>query len=235
LKNQFFADKRDFFKYDFLLSLIEGTVGLRRFTFVPMLTPDDGTSDGSLTDYPPGLHPRRQDLWNFLRDCLKRNERDIRKLHVFMRRKPFEYLPWSDDSIFTHARRGDYFIGIPDMSLRKSLVFFDPDNGFEVTSMTARNGDKYLQYDELDSVISRMDDESVAVVYQHLPRKNRDAYFADTARDIRKRVRVRDILVVTDNVIAFFVLPKSIVMGNVVRPVLSRYAAENGLKYADRV
>jgi hypothetical protein len=233
VKNQFFADKRDFLKYDFLLSLMEGTLGLRRFTFVPMLTPDDGTSDGSLTDYPPGLHPRRQDLWNFLRECLKRGERDIRKLHVFMRRKPFEYLPCCDDVIFTHAGRTNYFAGIPSASLRKALVFFDPDNGFEVMSMTARNGDKYLRYDELNSVISRMDDESVAIVYQHLPRKSRDIYFAETARDIRRCIRIRDVLVVTDNVIAFFVLPKGTSMGKSVRQILPAYAEDHGLKHVD--
>ena len=155
---------------------------MQRFLFVPMLTPDDGSTDGMLTAYPPGEHPRRRDLWDFLQGCLKRGERDIRALRRYMKGKPFAYIPWSDDAFFTHARREEHFSKIPASALRHSLVFFDPDNGFEVPSMTAGNGAKYLRYSELADVFSRMDNSSIAVVYQHLPRKNRDDFFAETPR-----------------------------------------------------
>jgi len=231
MKNQFFADKRDFFKYDLLLVLMEGMAVFRRFTFIPILTPDDGTRDGGLTDYPPDFHPRRQDLWNFLRGCLQRGERDIRKLHVYMKGKPFDFLPWCDEAFFTHAGRNGYFSGVPGSALKRALVFFDPDNGFEVPSMTARNGAKYLRYEELAGVFSRMDDASVAVVYQHLPRKNRDDFFAETSGKIRKSLSPQEIFVVSDNTIAFFVVPKSPGTAKAARRVLASYAREHELRF----
>lgn len=231
MKNQYFSDRRDFFKYDFLLALMEGVPGLRRFLFVPMLTPDDGSTDGTLTDYIAGEHPRRRDLWEFLQGCLKRGERDIRALRRFMKGKTFEYIPWSDDAFFTHAGREEYFAKIPAPALRQSLVFFDPDNGFEVPSMTARNGAKFLRYQELANVFSRMDDASVAVVYQHLPRKNRGDFFAETSEKIRKNMSAREIFVVSDNTIAFFVIPKSPGTTKAARPVLISYAREHDLRF----
>jgi hypothetical protein len=231
VKNQFFADRRDFFKYDFLLALMKGTAAFHRFTFIPMLTPDDGTSDGNLTDYPPGHHPRRQDLWNFLRGCLQRGERDIRKLHVYMIGKPSDFLHWRCDAYFTHAGRDGYISGISSLALKSALVFFDPDNGFEVPSMTARNGAKYLRFQELAGVFSRMDDASVVVVYQHLPRKNRDDFFVETSGKVRKSVSAQEIFVVSDNTIAFFVVPKSPGMAKAARPVLISYAREHELRF----
>ena len=231
MKNQYFSDRRDFFKYDFLLALMEGVPGLRRFLFVPMLTPDDGSTDGKLTNYMAGEHPRRRDLWDFLQGCLKRGERDIRALRRHMKGKPFEYIPWSDDAFFTHAGREAHFAKIPASALRQSLVFFDPDNGFEVPSMTAGNGAKYLRYPELAGVFSRMDDASVVVVYQHIPRKNRDDFFAETSGKVRKSLSAQEIFVVSDNTIAFFVIPKSPGTANEVRPVLASYAHEHELRF----
>jgi hypothetical protein len=231
VKNQFFADRRDFFKYDFLLALMEGTAAFHRFTFIPMLTPDDGTSDGNLTDYPPGHHPRRQDLWNFLRGCLQRGERDIRKLHVYMIGKPFDFLHWRCDAFFTHAGREEHFAKIPESALRQSLVFFDPDNGFEVPSMTARNGAKYLRYSELAEVFSRMDNSSIAVVYQHLPRMNRDDFFAESAGKVCKSLSAQGIFAVSDNTIAFFVIPKSPDTAKAARQFLASYAREHELRF----
>lgn len=43
MKDQFFADQRDFLKYDLLLEILQKTPSLARLTFVPMLTPDDGS------------------------------------------------------------------------------------------------------------------------------------------------------------------------------------------------
>ncbi len=231
MKNQYFSDRRDFFKYDLLLALMENVPGLQRFLFVPMLTPDDGSTDGTLTNYRSGEHPRRRDLWDFLQGCLKRGERDIRALRRFMKEKPFEYVPWSDDAFFTHKGREDYFSKIPALALRQSLVFFDPDNGFEVPSMTVGNGAKYLRYQELAGIFSRMDNSSVAIVYQHLPRKNRDDFFAETSGKIHKNLSAQEVFVVSDNTIAFFVIPKAPGTTKAARPVLGSYARDHELRF----
>lgn len=233
MKNQYFADKRDFFKFDFLLALMECPAGFRRFTFVPLLTSDDGSSDGNLTDYASSEHPRRQDLWNFLRDCLKQGQRDLRKLREYMKGQRFEYVPYKDNALFTHARRDKYFSDIPDKALKGAIVFFDPDNGFEVPSMTASSGDKYIRYVELAGVIARMDSASAAVVYQHFPRKNRDIFLAEVGETIRTKVGVHDLIAVSDNVIAFFVIPKTPSLSRVLKPALAAYAMEHGLKMSD--
>ena len=204
---------------------------MRRFLFVPMLTPDDGSTDGMLIDYHAGENPRRRDLWDFLRGCLSRGERDIRALRRYMKKKPFEYIPWRDDACFTNAGREVHFSKIPTSALRQALVFFDPDNGFEVPSMTARNREKYLHYAELAEVFSRMDDTSVAVIYQHLPRKNRDIFFSEIAGKLRGHLATHDVSVVSDNTIAFFVVSKSPASAKVARIVLMSYSAEHDLRF----
>jgi len=45
MKNQYFGDKRDFFKYDLSIELCE-RIPLKQFTFIPMLTENDGTKEG---------------------------------------------------------------------------------------------------------------------------------------------------------------------------------------------
>ena len=42
MKNQFFGDNRDLFKYDLILSVVKGVDQIRQFTFIPMLTKDYG-------------------------------------------------------------------------------------------------------------------------------------------------------------------------------------------------
>ena len=49
VKNQYFGDTRDLFKYDLALHCMAST-GLRRLTFIPTLTPDDGSADGRHVD-----------------------------------------------------------------------------------------------------------------------------------------------------------------------------------------
>jgi hypothetical protein len=50
VKNQFFADKHDYFKYDFWLYIAEG-VKVKSLTFIPMLTPNDLTKEGLRISY----------------------------------------------------------------------------------------------------------------------------------------------------------------------------------------
>ena len=68
MKNQYFGDRNDFFKYDLVLSLMEKIENLKCFTFIPMLTEDDSSRDGKLIIYDGKW---RKELDDFLKDCIK--------------------------------------------------------------------------------------------------------------------------------------------------------------------
>ena len=56
MKNQFFADKHDYFKYDLWLEVAEKLKekGIGCLTLIPMATPDDSTKEGSKISYTEG-------------------------------------------------------------------------------------------------------------------------------------------------------------------------------------
>ncbi len=87
MKNQFFADRRDFFKYDFLLEILEKSGFLRQLTFIPLLTANDNRIGGKLTEYEPGN--RRPELYQFLRTCLSSEKRNISQLREFFANRVF--------------------------------------------------------------------------------------------------------------------------------------------------
>lgn len=49
MKNQYFGDTRDLFKYDLILELLLENDFLERFTFIPMLTEDTENLHGRRT------------------------------------------------------------------------------------------------------------------------------------------------------------------------------------------
>ena len=65
MKNQYFADQRDFLKYDLLVEVVENTPGICRLTNIPMLTPNDDTGEGDVLSYDEGT--RRSDIFHFHR------------------------------------------------------------------------------------------------------------------------------------------------------------------------
>lgn len=190
MKNQYFADRRDLFKYDLLLDLVEAHGG-RRLTYVPMLTPNDGSSEGKLSQ--ADCRNRKRDVFEFLKSCADNEQRDIRKLRDLMPHFGVTFLPYRDARLFTQVHRAEYFEDVPSDSLRNSVVFFDPDIGLETrtSSYMARSGrEKYLLYAELSGVWSRMPEDSVLVVYQHL-QKDATKRAGDVARrltDFRERL-----------------------------------------------
>ena len=96
MKNQYFGDTRDLFKYDLALHVLEST-GLSRFTFIPMLTPDDSTTDGGLVDLSKGAAgTQNKALCDFLEACTDEGRRDIRELEGFFSSTPYEILIYGD-------------------------------------------------------------------------------------------------------------------------------------------
>ncbi|MCD5409167.1 MAG: hypothetical protein LRZ87_00120 [Methanocellales archaeon] len=103
MKNQYFGDNRDLFKYDLILRVIEETDSINHFTFIPMLTKNDDTKQGGERNRDKAkAGTKNKDLRNFL------------------------------DEYFSHENRREYFKQIGNEFLSKSLVFVDPDIGLQV-------------------------------------------------------------------------------------------------------
>ncbi len=233
MKNQYFGDTRDLFKYDLCLELLLKT-SIRKFLFIPMLTPNDGKTHGSHTNYKrarAGL--LRKDLVEFLKKCVVENKRDISMLEIFFKKFNKENLVNFEDGIrlyiykkneyFLHKNRREYFQEIPAELLKQSLILVDPDNGLEVKSRT--NLEKYLLYSELKALYEKMDKHSMLVIFQFIPRVNRSKYFEEILRKIKDTLdNDAKVLFISDNQIVFFVILKDKDLYTRVRFILKNYA-----------
>jgi len=128
MKNQYFGDKRDLFKFDLLLDLM-ASGRFRQLTYVPMLTPSASTSrEGNQLRRSAG--PFNSEVFHFLRE--HRSSADIRELReLFLDRKQFKYTAHRDDAYYSHRERQEYFRAIEAGDLRAACVFLDPDIGIE--------------------------------------------------------------------------------------------------------
>jgi len=70
------------------------------------------------------------------------------------------------------------------------LVFLDPDNGIEVksTPIGRRNSSKYLAWSEIRALWRA---DCSVLIYQHFPRKPRDAFAQGLARELQVRIDAR--------------------------------------------
>jgi hypothetical protein len=169
MKDQYFADRRDFVKYELLFDLVELRPARPKLTFIPMLTETDGTKEGSVTRY--DLGKRRPQLFHFLQGALNGEKRELRQLHAFMRDSRVVFYLHSDGEYFQHDRRAEYFARLPGEELESAVVFFDPDIGLEtgsVSYMRRRGLEKYLFYEDVRSVVERAPEDAIIVLYQHL-------------------------------------------------------------------
>ena len=126
VKNQYFADRRDLFKYDLLLDLAE-CQSEPRLVFIPMLTPNDGTREGSVRAYECGA--RRRMLFDVLRAAVATGKRDIQTLRAVLPRCGVLFFPYRDAEYFQDATRKQYFDTVPSDWLARSS-FLTPTSVF---------------------------------------------------------------------------------------------------------
>lgn len=172
VKNQYVADQNDFAKY-LLLRLCARA--FKKLFVAWMLTEDDGLSDGAKISY-LGL-PEWRDcdpiLLDGLAEVVASGNRTLAAIEssgllpgatFFSERVPRDA-----------EARSAYFEPIVAAADPKSLVFFDPDNGLEVTSTPKgkRGAEKYVYLDELGPFA---DAKISVLIYQHFPRVQRDTY-----------------------------------------------------------
>jgi len=102
-----------------------------------------------------------------------------------------------------NQNRAAYFKEIAKENLDDAVVFLDPDNGLEVKSTGDGNGDKYVRSDEVELIYSRMGENSVLVIYQHLPRLHRKLFLYSTFSRQVEKLGCAVPVSISDNMIAF--------------------------------
>ena len=150
MKNQYFGDINDYRKYG-LLRVLVPSAGLS--TIVAwMLTSDDGKTDGrkiAYLDQPERWKAFDRKLFDFLRSTvIDRSLRSISEIESSGLLLGCRFHSKSIDSTIEH--REVYFQKLWKMAGSPGLVFFDPDNGFEVPAVRRgwRMAPKYLYWSE---------------------------------------------------------------------------------------
>lgn len=149
VKHQYVWDISDYRKYALLRALsVDGT---NRIGVCWMLTPDDGGADGGKLAYldQPERH-RRFDpkLFNILTHAAA--EPDRRRLQCIEDSGAIAGATYYNETLPDHTAGRDAFIERCAAEFHDAdLVFFDPDNGLEVSLPKGRkNSSKYLYLDE---------------------------------------------------------------------------------------
>lgn len=207
MKNQYFGDINDFRKYGLLRTLTQET-GLRCLV-AWMLTPDDGRSDGSFTNYldaPETWRGYDPELFDTLRRFLRGNgSRDLTLL------ESSGLLPntsfFADVVPDQRSKRERWFEQLLTACSDSDLVFFDPDNGIEVKSVPfgRAKSSKYVYWSELREAFSR---GVSLIVYQHFPRTRREKFIADQAGRFAQVVGIERVLTFQTGRVLFLLAPQ---------------------------
>lgn len=176
MKDQYTGDVNDYGKYGLLRALADAYEG--RLHVCWMLTPADGRTDGSrlayLSDAPRfrEFDPPLFDVLAGLVSCDRRTVQAVAAANVLSGATfHADILPDAE------VGRQRYFADVRSRLGPAELVFFDPDNGLEVSSVPRgrRNSSKYLYWDEF---VNALGEGRAVCVYQHFPRRPRGAFVA---------------------------------------------------------
>ena len=204
MKNQYFGDAIDLFKYDLITEVINAHRSLKKFAYIPMLTPKDNRADGKREDLTAGYEnkPLKKILTRFHGQA--KAKPDFKKIEVYFKqcRIPIEIYRDNAGEYFSHQRRNDYFENIDSALLRESLVFIDPDNGLEVKNSNQR----HVLYSELKDIFDRSN--CIVMVIQFFPREKHSVYIEKRLSELRHITK--DCTYIADSRIIFFFLCKSI-------------------------
>jgi hypothetical protein len=199
MKNQYFGDINDYLKYGLLRCF--GDAGLR-IGVCWMLTPDDTRSDGRKISYlsdPELWRGFDPNLFDSLAEAVRKGTRNVRHF------QSSELLPnasFQDVLVPDHQPSRQRWL---TTSLRKlgnvDVLFFDPDNGIEITSIPGgrKGSSKYLYWDEIQLAWSR---GASLLIFQHFARERRDRHVSRLASQLSEYAPGSNVVpLITSNVV----------------------------------
>lgn len=208
MKDQYFGDINDYRKYGLLRFL--SNKGEMYVAICWMWTESDGGNDGGKLSYlnrPSRYRAFDPELFDELRTCLSTEssrEVALAEKYALVPRAVY-YRQLLTDSV---AARRSYFRDLLDATRGVDLLFFDPDNGLEVASVSygGKGSSKYLYWNEMTEVYNA--GHSI-LVYQHFPRKDRDKFRSDLFRELCTRLKVLDAIMFTTPSVLFVLVPQA--------------------------
>jgi hypothetical protein len=220
MKNQYFGDNRDLFKYDLVYFLMRNIIPFCYFTFIPMLTKDDNRRHGDERDRSKArAGTQNTELLKFLDKYNHRNKRDITQIEGYFIPRGFQTKICPE--VFENRNRAVYFQKIETELSDRSLILIDPDNGLQIKSSNKR----HVLYCELKQLFGKMDNDSLIMVYQHFPRVNHGEYLLTRTTQIRSNLDIAP-LFITDNQIIFFLVVKNQGLRESLRSALHVYKSQ---------
>jgi hypothetical protein len=228
MNRMFFGDVRDLFKFDLVRHIMKAFPDLLSFTFVPMLTEEESATGKKLTatkDLGIAQKKGRAGTRNreLMEDMGRLQEIDddleyFRGVQSYFKKENIIVDVLHKDT-FSHENRVNYFTRVFEKFPADSLIFLDPDTGLEVKNPTQ----KHLLFDEVKKIYDRMDNRSILMIYQHLPRVTRAGYIEKRCRELAAISHSRP-ETITDNEIVFFILTKNPLIRTRLCAVLGDYA-----------
>ena len=220
MKLQYLGDARDAFKWDLLHWLCtRSSPPFSKLVFIPLLTPDVKGSTERLTPH------HWFDTQDFIRPFLAslniepRSLERISALGSVQPQKEFQVCVFAPDKfIASGPRRFEYWSNFDASKLDNSVVFFDPDKGYETKT---QNGPEWIRHSELADLFSSLPKNSVAVVYQHRPRRTWHDLFVDLTQNF---AYVHTVLAAYDPNLAFVAMAKNAVAGKRISTAFKEYA-----------
>lgn len=199
MKDQYVGDVNDYVKYGLLRALRGVAIGLWW-----MLTPADGSRDGSKTSYlrrPEVWRPLDPILFDLMEHVVTRARRSIR---CIQESGLFPHVRFWDEPVPAHpARRVAMFQEMLCFFSSCDLVFFDPDMGFQVPSVKAHHP-RSIQYLMWPEVRMAVDEGFSVVCFQYFPRRPRLPFVSSTLEELSSLTHLPTACLWTPSV-AFFV------------------------------
>ena len=204
VKHQYVGDINDYRKYALLRAL--SADGANRIGVCWMLTPDDGGKDGNKLGYldKPEQHRRFDpELFDILAHAA--GEPDRRRLQSIEDSGAVPGALHYNETLSDDLSGRAAFMERSALAFRDAdLVFFDPDNGLEVSLARGRkNSSKYLY---LDEVAAFYEAGKSLLIYQHFPRVARSVFMAQRTEQLRDVAPGCALWAFTTSHVVFFLL-----------------------------
>jgi hypothetical protein len=181
MKNQFFGDNRDLFKFDLVYQIMR--IGLvDSFTYIPMLTGNENLpEEPHICRYEAVGGTQNKELMDFLDKSIINEKRNIGQLDEFYLLNGMQTNIYARDRKFTHADREAYFSGIGKSLLNRAIILVDPDKGLKEDTNEAG----YLMFSELKLLYDQMDEDSYLMFTQRIPDDKDEEFLEMRSGDIQ--------------------------------------------------